>query len=159
MQRGKKLETKRQECSQEFCYWEPIHIPPLIVKKSRNKCLLQRPEKSFYLLAHCHLIIITDTQVNNQVKYCSVGSQVCWSAIGSRDPSHRTIQGALQITWLSLTTNKKNKRRLLAWLQRVYSEYKNKWNTKKYLIITKTEEWERTSTNSQKSDRHYLWVI
>lgn len=60
--------------------------------------------------------------INNQVKYCSVGSQVCWSAIGSTHPRHRTIRGAMQITWLSLTTNKNNKRRLLAWLQRVYPE-------------------------------------
>lgn len=157
------METKRQERSQEFCYWKPIHTPHLTVKKSRNKCLLRRPEKSFYLLPPCHLIIITDTQVNDQVKHCSVGSQVCWSSAGWTDASHRTIWGAMKTTWLSLTTNKKNKRRLLAWLQRVYLEEKNKWNTKTYLIIIKTEEgreeWERTSTNSQKSDRHYLWVI
>lgn len=42
---------------------------------------------SFFL--RCHLIIITDTQVNHQATCCSAGSSFCWSSVGSTGPIHR----------------------------------------------------------------------
>lgn len=81
---------------------------------------LQHPEKFFYLLFHCYLMIVTNIQVNNQVKYCFVGSYVCRSSLDplalSTSPYVRYL---CKTTWSSLNTNKKNIR-LVGWIERVY---------------------------------------